>query len=285
MLIFGALPSSTPGEEILVTISPFRYLVEKVSENTLSVGVLIPPSADMHTYEPTPQQAIKSSEAKIWFRMGSPQEEKLVTALRSNHPLVEIVDLSTLLPLIHESHCHHCQADVDLHYWLSPRLLQMMVKIVEKKLLELFPEREAQIRKGASDHFKELERVGHWLTAELAPVKGREIFVSHPAYAYLARDYGFRQISVEREGREPTPRELSQLVTELNRLHPRVIFSQQQYNSKSVQLIASRIGAKVMILDPHAENYLETLRTVGTAFRGAISPQTNVNDKREGLNG
>ncbi len=51
--------------------------------------------------------------------------------------------------------------------------------------------------------------------------KARELFsgmpnqcfmIYHPNLAYLARDYGLEQISVEYEGKEPTPSRMKELI-------------------------------------------------------------------------
>ena len=54
---------------------------------------MVPAGASSHTYEPTPRQMVVAGQAKLWFRIGEPFENRAVQALTSHHPDLEIVDL------------------------------------------------------------------------------------------------------------------------------------------------------------------------------------------------
>ena len=45
------------------------YFVEKVGGEHVQVSILIPPGADPHTYEPTPQQMKMLAEADLYLRL------------------------------------------------------------------------------------------------------------------------------------------------------------------------------------------------------------------------
>jgi zinc transport system substrate-binding protein len=100
----------------------------------------------------------------------------------------------------------------------------------------------------------------------LQGVKSRKILVYHPAWAYLCRDYGLEQISIQKEGKEPTPQDLTQLTDEARQNNISLVFVSPQFNQRNAQVIATEIGAELVVVDPLASNYLENMEKVAEAF-------------------
>ena len=90
--------------------------------------------------------------------------------------------------------------------------------------------------------------------------------VSHPAYAYFCRDYQLKQLSIEFEGKDPTPQKLTKILTQARNEHIRRIYIQLQYNNKGAKLIAREIGAEVITLDPYSEQFFASMREIAKAF-------------------
>lgn len=97
----------------------------------------------------------------------------------------------------------------------------------------------------------------------------RLILVSHPAFGYLCRDYGLIQLSIEMEGREPTPRYLTELLMKARSSGIKTVFLQRQHNPKGGKKIAKGIGASTQYIDPYAENVVENIRTIANLFNKA----------------
>ncbi|MDP3065158.1 MAG: zinc ABC transporter substrate-binding protein, partial [Methanobacteriaceae archaeon] len=104
------------------------------------------------------------------------------------------------------------------------------------------------------------------LTQSLKEIKTRKILVYHPAWGYFCRDYGLEQISIEKEGKEPTPQDLSLVIDEARRENIKVVFVAPQFNQRNAQTVATEIGGQVVLVDPLARNYLENLKKVAEAF-------------------
>jgi zinc transport system substrate-binding protein len=94
--------------------------------------------------------------------------------------------------------------------------------------------------------------------------------VFHPAWGYLARDYGIEQIAIQGEGKEPTSQQIAQLIEKARQDNITVIFVSPQFSQKSAEVINSEIGGKVVAVDPLAENYIENMKKVVDAFREAM---------------
>jgi zinc transport system substrate-binding protein len=86
--------------------------------------------------------------------------------------------------------------------------------------------------------------------------------VSHPAFAYLGQDYGLKQLSIEFEGKDPTPQTMNNTLERARREKIKTIFLQPQYTRKGAELIAKLLHASLITLDPYSEDYLNNMWTM-----------------------
>ena len=264
---------------VLVSVAPYKFFVEKIAGDTVKVGLMVPAGASAHTYEPTPKEMLAASTADLWFLIGESFEARAVRAIQSHHPAIVLVDLRQNVHLIssdpHHAHqgCTHknCQ---DLHIWLSPRQSKIQARTIASALEKLYPENKELYEANLKKLLEELDQLDVEISALLKPLKNRVILVSHPAYAYLTRDYDLKQISIEFEGKDPTPRQLTRVFEEARENGIHAIFVQRQYSNKGARLIADKIGARIVNLDPYSENYFYSMRDI--ACQIAISKQPSL---------
>jgi zinc transport system substrate-binding protein len=115
----------------------------------------------------------------------------------------------------------------------------------------------------------ELDALDRELRAILVSVKGRAFLVFHPSWGYFAKDYGLRQIPIEAEGKEPGAKALARVIDLGRREGVKVIFVQTQFSRRTAETVAAAIGARVVAVDPLAENYPQNLRRVAHEFADA----------------
>lgn len=254
---------------LLVTVAPHKFFVEKIAGNTVQVGLIVPAGASAHTYEPTPRQMLTAGKATLWFRVGEPFEARVIKALQSHNPNLQVVDMRQGLDLIYNDPHHRgcCHAGgADLHFWLSARLAKVQAATIADALIQRYPEHQALYRANLEKFQQELKQLDENIQQILSSLQNRHIMVSHPAYAYFCRDYNLEQISIEFEGKDPTPQQLTKVLDAARQFQIRTIFIQMQYNNKGARLIAEQIGAKVVTLDPYAEQYLKSMLEIAHAF-------------------
>ncbi len=246
--------------EILVSIAPQKYLVERIGGSEVTVQVLVPLGASSHTYEPTPKQMIAAAKGKIWFRIGEPFEERLLPVCSR----VQIVDQREGLDLIRGGcKCHGI--GYDPHIWLSPRLLKTQADQIAQTLIAYDPLNRSLYQKNLIELQADLDSLDTYLS-HLFQEHLPTVVVSHPAYGYLCRDYGIQQIAIEMEGKEPTPRYLASLMTQVRALNTERIFVQKQHSSQGGTRIAREIGAECIFLDPYKEDVIANLKSIAEAF-------------------
>lgn len=275
LLLLLFLPLLLLGESVIVSVAPHKFFVERIAGNTVNVVLMVPASSTPHSYEPPPKQILEAAKADIWFRVGEGFEKKAIEALLAYNPKMVLVDLRKGLPLI-ASHHHHadgkcCSSEgADLHIWLSVKLAQIEARTIAEALIQRYPENNALYQVNLQKFVAELQALDKQFTEMLAPLKGKTVMVSHPAYGYFCRDYDLKQLSLEIEGREPTPKTMTQLLEKARSLRIRTIYTQAQYGVKGAELFANLLGAQVVTLDPYAEDYLNSMKSIAQAFQKGL---------------
>jgi zinc transport system substrate-binding protein len=94
--------------------------------------------------------------------------------------------------------------------------------------------------------------------------------IYHPNLAYLARDYGLREVPVEFEGKEPPPSRLKELIDLALAKNIRSIFVQREYDSRNAKAIAREIGAGVVVIDPLSGNWMEATTDIIEALHNSF---------------
>ncbi|MBS4167041.1 putative periplasmic metal-binding protein [Neochlamydia sp. AcF65] len=264
--------NSARSHYVLVSVAPHKFFVEKLAGPTLQVGVMVPAGASAHTYEPTPKQMLEATKADLWFYVGEGFEPKVKSALKSYNPRMQLIDLRQNLDLIsyeskHPHRCCHSQENsYDLHYWLSPIQAKIQASTIAKALIKTYPENASLYQDNLAHFHQELDHLHQEIHTLLSKPHNPVLMVSHPAYAYFCREYNCRQLSIEFEGKDPTPQQLTRLIKEAQSHHIKTIFVQVQYSSKGAKLIAAQLGARLVNLNPYAENYFESMRDIAKAF-------------------
>jgi zinc transport system substrate-binding protein len=275
--------------KVAVSILPQAYFVERLGAEFLTVDVLVGPGQSPHTFEPTSKQLTELSAARVYFSIGIDFETALLPRLQSMFPKLKIVDTRTGVPLRrftreeseaeakHDAHepgaPSHDEAAgrPDPHIWLNPQFVKIQAQTICNALVELDPAHAETYRRNLAAFHADLDRVHARIKESLAPLQGREILVFHPAFGYFADAYGLRQVPVEIEGKEPTARQLKELIERAKATRVKVIFVQPQFAKKSAEAIAEAIGGVVVPLDDLSRDYLTNLEDIWAKIRAGFT--------------
>jgi len=258
---------------VAVTILPQADFVDAVGGDWVEVVVMVPPGADPHTYELTPDQMAKLSQAKMYAKLGSGMGfelawmDKLVAANKT----MLVVDCSRGIELMEMTgEDNHEHEGLDPHIWLSVKNAEVMVTNICTGLVQVAPAHQAYFEANRDIYLQKLNQLDNDLTAWLAGVSNRCFMVVHPAFGYFARDYNLRQLAVEQAGKEPTADYIVRLIEEAKERDVRVIFVSAQFSTKSAEVIAREIGGRVVIIDPLAKDFIGNMRAIGLAMQQAV---------------
>jgi zinc transport system substrate-binding protein len=240
---------------IVITIEPLRYIVEGIVGTEAPIEVLVPPGASPETYEPTPTQIASTERAQLIFGTGLLDFER---SLLGEMPEKQaFVNLSTGVELIEgegahshhgEEHHEHAHHGTDPHIWMSPKSLIIMAETTYKCIHELYPDslsysaRYERLR----DNLVALDAI---VEAKIAVSSRRSFVIFHPGLTYLSRDYDLKQIALEQDGKEPSVRQLGELVDLARTERISKVLYQNEFPRSMVEVVASEIGAEPVEID------------------------------------
>jgi zinc transport system substrate-binding protein len=273
-----AFDSGSGKLQVITSIEPLAYFVERIGGERVSVSVMVPPGGDPHSYEPTPRQMVRLASAAMFVKAGSGVEFELnwmPRFLELNKGL-RICDASSgvqLIPMSHDGDVYgggHTHGRYDPHFWLSPANARVLAANIERSLAAADPSHQAVYAANRSALDKELQTLQGELHRRLSGVTNRRFIVFHPAWGYYARDFGLEQIAVEQEGKTVTPVQMVRVI-EAARAHDiRIVFVSPQFSSVQADAIARDIGGKTVMIDPLSRDYQDNLRRATAAFSGGM---------------
>ena len=265
-ILCGGCTSRRPadGEPLYVSILPLRSLVQGIVGDDFDIEVLVPPGASPETFEPTPRQFVGLNKARMVFNVGLIDFETMLLAKIEDQ--AKVVNLSRGIELIagtcsHGSHGHTHTHGIDPHVWTSPRALQKMAENAYEAIREAYPD-SVKYETNYRLLQQELKALDERTAARIA-ASDVEYFITYlPALTYYARDYGLRQIAIEADGKEPSAKQLTQLIRQAREDGVRRILYQSQFPASAVEVIARDIDAEYAEVDPLREDVIANIEEI-----------------------
>lgn len=254
----GLLPrgraAATPVLRVVATTSVFADLAANVGGERIEVRSLIPLGADPHTWEPSTRQIrdVAATDVFLYNGLGlEPWAERITTTAGSRH-LLSVRLSEGLEPIRGVSFGVDDHEDGDPHFWLDILNAIHYVERIEQALSAVDPAGAVYYRERAAVYAAELEELHRWFAAEIEkiPPERRVLVTYHDAYAYMANRYGLEQVGflVRNPDREPSPREMADLIRAIESRDVRTIFAEPQVNPRFVEALAREAGVHVAVL-------------------------------------
>jgi zinc transport system substrate-binding protein len=265
----GGAATQAPAESVgmlnvVVSIVPQQYFVERIGGEHVDVTVMVPPGFSPATYEPRPEQLQALSEADAYVRIRVPFEEAWMDRIASANEDMLTIDESEGIEHIGGN---------DPHLWLSPRLVKVQAQTIYDGLVELDPDREADYKANLETFLDELDKLDADIQETLSGLESRKFMVFHPAWSYFARDYGLEQIPVQIEGSDPSAAEMADLIQTAQENNIKVVFAQPEFSTENAEAIAEEIGGEVLLISPLAPDWLDNLYRVADTFAEVLAKQ------------
>ena len=243
---------------VIVSILPQMDFVKNIGGNKIDIYAMIQPGFSPATYEPSPNQLKKLSSANLYIRIGHIPFEKIhMEKIKDLNPKMTVVDSSKGIEIYKN----------DPHIWMSPKLVKIQTQNICNALVKIDPDNKNFYKNNEKKYLEKLNDLDIELKNAFLKIKDKKILVFHPAFGYLAREYGFEQIAVEIEGKEPTAKNLAEIIDTAKKENIKTIFVQKQFSAKSAESIAKQINGKVVPLDPLAENYIDNLKIIANKIQ------------------
>ena len=252
---------------VSVSIQPLKYFVDRLTGNSLEVNIMVSPGASHSTYSPTPQQFRRLSDSGFYIRIGYlGYEQAWIGRLSELNPGMEVLNLSDYTELIrggeidHGDHKH--EGGIDPHIWMSPAVMKSLLPEISNLIIRTYPDLKEAVEQNCPELMAEIHDLDMVFQSLSKEMEHHSFMIYHPALAYLARDYGFTQISIEHEGKEPSPAMLQRIIRDAREHNIPVIFIQTEYDMRSAELISRETGAPLAQINPENYDYFEIMNEV-----------------------
>jgi len=262
---------------LAVSILPQSWFVSRIGGERVRALVLAGPGQNPHNYEPSPRQISGLAGAGAWILSGAEFEIGLRPKIESLFPALPIVDGSAGVSFRkleeHDDDDHDggdpSQHEIDRHTWLGCEPAKILAAHIRDTLATIDPAGAGQYAENCRALVREIDDEFAALRRELAPMRGKNVFVYHPSFGYFLDEFGIRQQAVETGGKSPGPRDLRRLIELAKEERPAAIFVQAQFPVSAAQTVADAVGAQLVSLDPLAPDWLDNIRRMGAALGGA----------------
>lgn len=164
---------------------------------------------------------------------------------------------------------HDEEGGRDPHIWLGKTGALAQAAKIRDTLASLDPPNASTYKKNYDAFADEVQKVFADLARQLAPMKGKAVFVYHPAFGYFLDEFGIEQVAVETGGKEPTQKSLAALIAEARLRKAATIFVQPQFSRTAASSVAKAIGGVVVEIDDLAGDWLGNIRKMGAAIGAA----------------
>jgi zinc transport system substrate-binding protein len=276
LLLTACAPAAQPAGDkmgVMVTVLPQVEFVNAVGGDKVEVTAMVPPGANPHTYEVTPAQMAKLSKAKMYVKVGSPLEFELtwLDKLVAQNRDMLLVDGGQGIGLMESADPD--EPGIDAHTWTSPRNVKTMLTNISAGLSQISPAERPYFEKNRDSYVEKLDALDADIRSSLTGIGNRTFIVYHPAWGYFAREYGLKQLGIERDGKEPQAAYMARLINEARENNVKVIFISPQFDTRSAEAIAREIGGSVVSIDPEGRDYIDNMRKVAEALREALKQE------------
>ncbi|NQN68581.1 zinc ABC transporter substrate-binding protein AdcA [Streptococcus suis] len=265
-LLLGACGNSTASEDgklnIVTTFYPVYEFTKQVAGDEANVDLLVKAGTEVHGYEPSAKDIARIQEADAFVYENENMEtwvhdvEKSLDTTKVN--VISATEGMLLLPggkEEHEGHDHseegHSHA-YDPHVWLSPERAITLVENIRDSLVAKYPEKKDAFETNAAAYIEKLEALHSQYTETLSVAKQKYFVTQHTAFAYLALDYGLKQVSITgvAADEDPTPSRLAELTEYINKYGIKYIYFEENASKSVAETLAKETGVQLDVLNP-----------------------------------
>lgn len=234
----------------VVTFTILKDLAASLAAERWEIATLVGPDADIHSYQSTPADARRLAHADLLISNGLGLETWLprlvaATSFKARH----VVASEGITPLMRDADHAGSAPSVDPHCWQDVGLVRRYVVAIGDGLAALDPDGALQYRRRQGELDRKLAALDAWIREQIdrVPPDKRRVITSHDAFGYFAHAYGVELIPARslNANRDPTPREIAQLIDLVRRHEARALFIENFGSPALIRQIAHDAGGVV----------------------------------------
>ena len=276
----AATPSTRP--IVLTTFTILADMARNVAGEHVDVESLTKPGAEIHGYDPTPGDIVKTQRATLVLWNGMNLERWFEPFFANVKDVPQFIISTGIAPMgITEG---PYTGKPNPHAWMSPENAVRYVENIRDALVKTVPQHAEAFKANAAAYIAKIRAADTPARAKLAkiPEAQRWLVTSEGAFSYLCRDYGMKPlylwpINADAQG---TPQQVQRVIDAVREHKVPVVFCESTVSDKPARQVAKETGARfggVLYVDSltdadgPAPNYLRLLEAnADTIVRGFL---------------
>ena len=240
--------------KIATTVAPITSIVANIAGGTSAIiSGIVPEGTNSHTFEPKPSDAATLESADIVFINGlvleEPTKDLALANMKISANICELGD--EILPeseYIFDFSFPKEGGKPNPHLWTNPPMAKQYAQVVRDVLVRRDPMNAAIYQENFSAFAVKIDELDNAIKIATAtiPEGQRKLLTYHDAYAYFAVNYGFDVIGAIQPSSfdEPTPKEIGELISQVNSQKVRAIFGSEVFPSTVLEQIGAETGVR-----------------------------------------
>jgi len=233
-------------KRVVTTFTILADMAREVAGEAAVVESLTRPGAEIHGYEPSPQDIVKAQSADLVLWNGLNLERWFEKFFEEVRGVPGVVVSEGVEPLGIGSGPYAGKPNP--HAWMSPRNAAIYVENIRKALVALDPANEAVYTRNAAAYTAKIEALDAPVREKLSaiPEGQRWLVTSEGAFSYLCENYGLKQlylwpINADAQG---TPQQVQAVIDGVRANRIPVVFSESTVSDQPARQVAKETGAR-----------------------------------------
>ena len=249
LLVLTGMSESSAVEKkfkVVTTFTVIQDIAQNVAGDAATVESITKVGAEIHEYDPTPQDITKalSADLVLWNGLNLELWFKRFFEDIKDVPSVIVTEGIEPMPIQEGSY----KGNPNPHAWMSPTLALTYIENIRAAFVKYDPKNATIYNKNAQDYVAKIKALDAPLRERLAkiPEAQRWLVTSEGAFSYLARDYNLKEaylwpINAEQQG---TPKQVKNLIDLVRANKIPVVFSESTISDKPAKQVSKETGAK-----------------------------------------
>ncbi|WP_082629873.1 metal ABC transporter substrate-binding protein [Olsenella massiliensis] len=230
--------------KVLTTFTVIQDMAQTIAGDHLNVQSITRPGAEIHDYEPTPEDIARAADADLVLDNGLGLERWFERFMTDSH--ARRVTLSDGVEPMRIAEGEYA-GNANPHAWMSPANGKTYVDNIVTAFCELDRAHADEYRRNGEAYKRELDGVSDELREGLSqlPEGQRTLVTCEGAFSYLCRDTGLRElylwpVNAENEG---TPQQVAAVVAGVRAAGVPAVFCESTVSPKPMRQVADETGA------------------------------------------
>jgi manganese/iron transport system substrate-binding protein len=267
---------------VVTTFTILRDMAQQVAGEAAVVDSITRPGAEIHDYEPTPQDVVKAQGAGLVLWNGLGLERWFERFFQRVREVPSAVVTEGIEPIAIAEGPYRGRPNP--HAWMSPANALVYVENIRRALVAADAANTATYDANAAAYAARIRAMDGQLRQSLATIpEARRWLVScEGAFSYLTRDYGLRElylwpINAEEQG---TPRQIRQVVDGVRQHRVPALFCESTVSDRAMRQVGREAGApfagalyvdSLTAADGAAPTYLALLEANARTLLGGLA--------------